>query len=252
MIDDALCHLRGIRHLTLSGRVCDHDVVGVATAAASISDAGFAHLHGIQERKLSATHLSITGTAFSHLRGITSLDLRRGLCIQQGGDDTLALLPGIESLILNSAPNLTDAGLLHLPGFKTRCIPHCPALTCVGFEYLVGIRKLDMCTCTRVTDSTFQYLRGIHTLDISCCELLSEAAFVHFVDINTLVMRVFKQETILDNGFMHLAGIALSISAASIRRPLLPHISTTCQASKTCTWRFHMKLILSRSPGCGL
>lgn len=124
MTDTALSHLRGIHQLALSECYCD--ATSEALAAPGITDAGFAHLCGIQELQLDfSSAFVISGVAFFHLRGIASLELNCMLS-ELVTDDVLAYLTGIESLTLGYAPHITDVGLRHLAGVKKLHISYCP------------------------------------------------------------------------------------------------------------------------------
>lgn len=69
MTDDCLSHLRGVRRLALSDGELDGDAgSSMEMVDVGITDAGFAHLQGIQNLTLATLNASITSAAFSHSR----------------------------------------------------------------------------------------------------------------------------------------------------------------------------------------
>jgi hypothetical protein len=116
-------------------------------SCSNVTDAGFAHLAGIQTLNMSFCR-QLTDAAFAHLRGIQTLNMR--YCYQH---------------------TITDAAFAHLRGIHTLNMTMCnqPTITDAAFAHLRGIQTLDMgyCDQTTITDAAFAHLRGIQTLDMS-------------------------------------------------------------------------------------
>jgi internalin A len=111
-----------------------------------ITDAGLAHLAGLDElRLLQLDGTKITDAGLAHLRG---------------------RLPNLKALLLHGTA-VTDAGLAHLRGMRLRSLNlQETAVTDAGLEHLGGQTELVTLglTKTRVTDAGLIHLRGMKKL----------------------------------------------------------------------------------------
>ena len=156
------------------------------TRVAPVVDADFVHFEGLRELYMAGCR-GVTDAAFSHLRGIHTLDL--SFCNQ---------------------PAITDAAFAHLAGIQRLSIMGCnqPTIADAAFAHLRGIQLLNLSYCSQLTDAAFVHLRGIHTLYMWCCDqpAITDAAFAHLRGIHTLVIESCNQATITGAGFAHLKG----------------------------------------------
>ena len=161
-LDEAFVPLNGLIH-TLNMSWC-----------CKITDAAFAHLHGIRKLYMSWCR-NITDAAFVHLRGVHTLDMS---FYDQASitDATFANLRGVHTLNMShcNQAGVTDATFAHLRGVHTLNMSHCDQITDAAFAHLRGVHTLDMLGCRQasITDAAFAHLRGVHTLDIRKCSQL--------------------------------------------------------------------------------
>ena len=132
--DAAFAHLRGIRVLNMS--FCSQP---------TISDAGLAHLVGIQKLCIAGYwQATLTDAAFAPLRGIRTLNISQ---CPQFTHAAFAHLEGIHTLLMWACnqPAITDAALAHLKGIKCLVLWGCSIpFTDAGLAHLKGIKRLHM------------------------------------------------------------------------------------------------------------
>lgn len=183
-----------VKSRVYSWKTCFPCAVAVNVSGTDVQNEDFQHFAALHSLKMRGC-LIVSDCAFSHLRGITKLDM--SWCNQTTITDAAFVhLRGIHSLNMSwcSQSTITDAAFKNLRGIHTLHISACnqPTITDAAFMNLRGINTLNMSLCYQgsITGAAFAYLRGFHTLDISYLNQrsINVAAFVYLHGIHELEM----------------------------------------------------------------
>ena len=159
-----------VKSRVYSWKTCFPCAVAVNVSGTDVQNEDFQHFAALHSLKMRGC-LIVSDCAFSHLRGITKLDM--SWCNQT---------------------TITDAAFVHLRGIHSLNMSWCSqsTITDAAFMNLRGIHTLNMSLCYQgsITGAAFAYLRGIHTLDIGYLNQrsINVAAFVYLHGIHELEM----------------------------------------------------------------